>query len=97
MKIDINKTVFDLIEENKELKDILTEIGFRGLDNPLLIKTMAKKTSLKRGASLMGIENLEERLENYGYEVYDSSLDPEVIRRKNLSNHIYQGFQKERT
>lgn len=45
----------------------------------------------------MGIENLEERLENYGYEVYDSSLDPEVIRRKNLSNHIYQGFQKERT
>lgn len=84
MKIDINKTVFDLIEENKELKDILKEIGFRGLDNPLLIKTMAKKTSLKRGASLMGIENLEERLENYGYKVCDSSLDPEVIRRKEL-------------
>lgn len=52
MKIDINKTVFDLIEENKELKDILTEIGFRGLDNPLLIKTMAKKTSLKRERAL---------------------------------------------
>ena len=84
MKIDINKTVFDLIEENSELKDILTEIGFKGLDNPLLIKTMAKKTSLKRGASLMGIENLQERLENYGYEVCDSSLDPEVIRRKEL-------------
>lgn len=47
MKVDINKTVFDLIEEKPELKDILTEIGFKGLDNPILLKSMGKKTSLK--------------------------------------------------
>lgn len=84
MKVDINKTVFDLIEEKPELKDILTEIGFKGLDNPILLKSMGKKTSLKRGANLMGIENLADKIENYGYEVCDSSLDPEVIRRKEL-------------
>lgn len=84
MKIDINKTVFDLIEEKPELKDILTEIGFKGLDNPILLKSMGKKTSLKRGANLMGIENLADKIENYGYEVCDSSLDPEVRRRKDL-------------
>lgn len=32
----------------------------------------------------MGIENLADKIENYGYEVCDSSLDPEVIRRKEL-------------
>ena len=89
MKIDINKAVYVLVTENPELKDILINMGFKALDNPLMFNTMAKKVSLKRGAKIMGIENLSEKLEKFGYEVVDSSNDDEVVHRKLLlKNYI---------
>lgn len=84
MKIDINKNVYDLVTENKDLKQTLINIGFDALENPLMFNTMAKKMSIKRGAKMLGIEDVDKKLEDNGYEVIDSSTDKDVIHRKKL-------------
>ena len=84
MKIDINENIAKLIQSNEDLKNDLINIGFIGLDNPLMIKNMANKMSIKRGAKLLGIDSINTKLENLGYEIIDSSLDSEVIERQNL-------------
>ena len=84
MQIDINKVVYDLIKDNEKLKEELISIGFTGLKNPLMVKSLAKKVSLKRGAKMMGISDYKEKLEALGYELCDSSQNPESIERKEL-------------
>lgn len=84
MIIDINKTVYELIKDNDKLKDDLVSVGFTGLNNPLMVKTMAKKMSLNRGAKVMGISDYEEKLRKLGYELTDSSDSHESIKRKKL-------------
>ncbi|MDU3212323.1 DUF438 domain-containing protein [Anaerococcus sp.] len=84
MKIDINENIAKLIHSNETLKNGLISIGFIGLDNPLMIKNMASKMSIKRGAKLLGISEIESKLESIGYEVIDSSLDNDVIERQKL-------------
>ena len=84
MKIDISRPVYDLVKDNPKLKETLIDLGFKGLDNPIMVQTMAKKMSIKRGSRMMGIEGLVEKLEKEGYEVYDSSQTPEAQKRKDL-------------
>lgn len=84
MIIDINKTVYDLIKDNDKLKEDLINVGFTGLKNPLMIKSLAKSMSVKRGAKMMGISDYDLKLKAMGYELIDSSENPEVIERKKL-------------
>ena len=84
MKIDINKNVYDLVTENPQIKDKLIDLGFKPLSNPIMFNTMAKKMSIKRGAKMLGIENIKEKLEKAGFEVIDGSENPEVKERKEL-------------
>lgn len=82
MKLDINENLESLINKNPKLKDELLELGFVGLDNPLMIKKMASKMSIKRGAKILGIKDINSKLEELGYELEDSSFDKEIIDRK---------------
>ena len=84
MKIDINENIASLIADNDKLKEELIDIGFIGLDNPMMIKTMATKMSIKRGAKLLKISDVEKRLMDLGYGIYDSSNNKEVQERKEL-------------
>ena len=84
MIIDINKTVYELIKDNDKLKDDLISVGFTGLKNPLMVKSLAKSMSIKRGAKMMGVADYDLKLKAMGYELVDSSENPEVIERKKL-------------
>lgn len=84
MRIDINENIANLIHSNEKLKNDLINIGFIGLDNPLMVKNMASKMSIKRGAKLLAIKDINSKLEDLGYEIIDSSLDSKVIERQNL-------------
>ena len=84
MIIDINKTVYELIKDNDKLKDDLISAGFTGLKNPLMVKSLAKSMSIKRGAKMMGIADYDLKLKAMGYELIDSSENPEVMERKKL-------------
>ena len=82
MKIDINENLKSLLNKNPKLKDDLISLGFVGLDNPLLIKEMAAKMSIKRASKIFGINDINSKLEKLGYTLEDSSLDKEIIDRK---------------
>lgn len=90
MKIDINEVVYDLIKDNDKLKKDLIDLGFTGLDNPIMLNSLGKKMTLKRGAKMMGIKDYEKKLEALGYELFDSSENPEILERKKLIKSYLQ-------
>lgn len=90
MKIDINEVVYDLIKDNDKLKKDLISLGFTGLGNPLMLNSLGKKMTLKRGAKMMGIKDYEKKLADLGYDLYDSSENPEVLERKKLIKSYLQ-------
>lgn len=70
-QIDSNKTVYQLIKENPELKAILVNLGFTPLEDDKMLNTVGRMMPLKRGAKQVGIgqEKLIETLNQHGYEV----------------------------
>ena len=48
-EIDLNKSVYELTEAYPELIDILKELGFLGVRNPLVRKTLGRKTTIPQG------------------------------------------------
>lgn len=83
-KIDINKAIYDLVNRDDKLKKDLIGLGFKNLSNPLMLKTMGKKMSIRRGAKMVGIDNVDKKLEDLGYEIINSYDDLEVKNRRNL-------------
>lgn len=83
-KIDINKAIYDLVNHDDKLKEDLIGLGFKNLSNPLMLKTMGKKMSIRRGAKMVGIDNVDKKLEDLGYEIVNSYDDLEVKNRRNL-------------
>jgi uncharacterized protein len=57
--IKSKQTIFELIQQYPELKEILYEMGFKLLSNPVMLQTMGKIMTLKKGCEMRGI-NIEE-------------------------------------
>ncbi len=70
-KIDLKKSVYDLTEEYPELISILKEMGFLGVINPVVRKTLGKKTTLPRGCEMQGkdLSEVIQILEEHGFSV----------------------------
>lgn len=54
--LDLKKTVAELVEENPEVKEIMAEIGFKEIMNPVALNVMGRIMTIPRGASVKGIE-----------------------------------------
>jgi hypothetical protein len=70
-KIDLNRSVYELTEQYPELIDILKELGFLGVKNPVTRKTVGKLTTIPQGCEKMG-KDLNEvimTLKDKGFEV----------------------------
>lgn len=70
-EIDLTKPVAKTLEEYPELKEILVDLGFKPLNNPVLLKTLGQTTSLLMGARLikLPLSQLRQTLVCHGYEV----------------------------
>jgi len=70
-EIDLKSTVYDLTETYPELIEIFKEIGFAGLANPLLRKTIGRKTTLFQGCEKQGkdVNEVIKKLEKEGFKV----------------------------
>ncbi len=70
-KININKTVYELTEEYPELIDILYNLGFAGVKNPIVRKTLGRITTLKQGIEKQkkNLKDVLEVLRQNGFEV----------------------------
>lgn len=58
-EIDLKKSVYGLTEQYPELIDILKNLGFLGVINPLVRKTLGRKTTVPEGCRRQG-KNLED-------------------------------------
>ena len=69
--IDVTVPVAEVVDKHPEVLDILVDLGFKPLANPIMRNTLGRKTSLKMGSNLAGIkiEDIVATLEANGYEV----------------------------
>lgn len=77
--VDIRKPVAELISQHPELKDLLIDLGFTPLANPVLLASLGKVTSLKAGSQFANIplSKITQTLTYNGYTVIgDEEDDP---------------------
>ena len=69
--IDLSIPVAEVIEKKPEVLDVLVELGFKPLANPVMRNTVGRMVSIKKGASMNGIDldKIKQTLELNGYEV----------------------------
>ena len=67
----MKKTVFELVSEYPEVKDILKNIGFESITNPVMLKTAGKVMTIPKGAKMKGIElsTIVEKFSEKGFTV----------------------------
>ena len=69
--IDGNQSVYQLIKENPDLKDILVQLGFTPLNNEKLLQSVGRMMSLNDGIKQIGIDETElmKNLLEKGYQL----------------------------
>lgn len=70
-EINLNKTVFQLIQEYPELKPVLVDLGFTPLQDDRMLQTVGRMMPLNKGARQIGLsqEDLVHSLTQHGFEV----------------------------
>ncbi|MFP4082745.1 MAG: DUF1858 domain-containing protein [Candidatus Aminicenantes bacterium] len=70
-EIDLKKSVYDLTEDYPQLIPILKDLGFLGVANPVIRKTLGKATTIPQGCKKQGkdLKGVIERLEKEGFRV----------------------------
>ena len=69
--IDFKKTVYELCSENKDIAEILSEIGFKDITKPGMINTAGRFMTIPKGAKAKGfnIEEIKKEFIKRGYEI----------------------------
>lgn len=74
--ISIDDKIFDIVEQNNDVKNILVCLGFIHLNDPMMYKTIAKVMTIRKAAKRHDIsfEQLEESFNKYGYDILEEEL-----------------------
>ena len=69
--IDLKKTVYKLTETYPELIEVLKDMGFLGVANPVVRKTLGKITTIPQGCQKQGkdLNEVIKKLEEMGFKV----------------------------
>lgn len=75
--IDLSKTVYQIIHGHPEIKDLLIELGFTPLSNPLMAQTLTKTITLPTACKLTSIplEKVIQTLTWNGYSIKGDEND----------------------
>ncbi len=70
-EIDLKKSVYELTKTYPELIGILKELGFLGLANPVLRRTIGRVTTIPQGCEKQGkdLSEVIKKLEKAGFAV----------------------------
>lgn len=69
--INLKKTIYTLVNEYPELKDVLASIGFTEIVKPGMINTVGRVMTLQAGSSLrkISIDQLKSALLEQGFQL----------------------------
>ena len=54
--INLNSTIYELVNNHPEIKDIMKSLGFVEITNPIMLNTAGRVMSIKKGAALKKID-----------------------------------------
>ena len=74
--INLDEPVASLIEKFPNLKNILKDLGFTEITNPLALSTVGKMVSIKKGAKIKNIDLdlIKEKLREEGFNLVDEEI-----------------------
>lgn len=74
-KINLNETVYQLIQQYPELKNILVQFGFTPLENERLLNSVGRMMPLRKGAEQIGLDvsELISKLKDHGFTVEENA------------------------
>ena len=58
-KLDLNKPVFELVQEYPELVDILKDLGFSEITKPVMLNSVGRITTIPKGAKMRNISMMK--------------------------------------
>ncbi|EHG22675.1 hypothetical protein HMPREF9334_00060 [Selenomonas infelix ATCC 43532] len=91
--LDLKKTVAELVEENPEVKEIMSQIGFKEITNPVALNVMGRIMTIPRGAAVKGIElsKVIAAFEERGYQVISDDAQSRQGRIRNFIERLSGG------
>ena len=83
--INLDEPVASLIEKFPNLKNILKDLGFTEITNPLALSTVGKMVSIKKGAKIKNIDLdlIKEKLKEEGFNLVDEEIVNDDAREDN--------------
>lgn len=68
--IDLNKSVYELCNEYKDLPKILHDLGFVDIIKPGMLQTAGRFMTIKKGATIkkINLDTIRDVLSQYGYK-----------------------------
>ena len=88
--INTNKNIYELCKEYPEIKNILSDLGFESINNPIMFNTMAKITTIDKASKIKNIDmkNIIKKFEENGF-AFENNERNEIL--KNLIKRLHNG------
>ena len=58
-KLDLSKSVYDLVKEYPEVTDIMKELGFSEITNKVMLNSVGKIMTIPKGAKMKGVSMID--------------------------------------
>lgn len=88
--ININESVYNICKNHSEIKDILYDLGFEAIKNPIMFNTVARKISIKKALEIKKVseDKLIEKFRENGFDIdnRNSILKDLIVRLHNDEN-----------
>lgn len=70
-KLDLNQNILTLTEQYPELIDLLKELGFTEITNPVMRKTAGRIMTIPKGCQMKGVslDTVKDKLEEHGFTI----------------------------
>lgn len=84
-KIDLNKTIYELVTEYPELVEIMDQLGFHEITKKAMLHSVGKIMTLPKGSKMKNIpmDKIISALQEKGFQLEDADAEVEVAREKN--------------
>ena len=95
--INIDESVYNTCKNHNEIKDILYDLGFEAIKNPLMFNTVAKKISIKKALEIKKVseDKLIEKFRENGFDIANrNSILKDLIMRLHNNENI-ENIKKE--
>ena len=91
--LDLKKSVAELVEEHPEVREIMAEVGFKEITNPVALNVMGRIMTIPRGAAVKGIDlaKVIAAFEEHGYTVLSDDAQSRQGRLRGFIERLSDG------